>query len=253
MARIGIDLDGVVYDFVGSFRHHLITNCGFDPERVKSYERWEFYLDWEMTLEEFLRECHAGANAGIIFNHGDAFPGTREALQRIRDMGHTLHVVTDRSFGEAGTSEAATAKWVAKHLPKIESLTFSPDKTVANVDMMIDDKLQNYDALTRVGVDAWLLDRPWNAVPHDYYRQRVSTLAGFADMVDHKTLVYAQGRWISDRLVGKEGRVTVSKSEYSGDRMSRSIKKKGGQVVMGKPQPRPPVQPKPPAAPPKSK
>lgn len=184
--RIGIDLDGVCYDFGGSLVEYLVTHRKMDRKLLTPSKRWEFYLDWGMTLEEFLSACNEGARAGVIFLHGKAFPGTRRALQRIAAAGHTLHVITDRSFGGPGVSESNTAKWVARELPKIHALTFCPDKTVANIDMMIDDKLQNYDALVGIGVDAYLFDRPWNQDPGDD-RKRVRSLSEFADRVLEKT------------------------------------------------------------------
>lgn len=183
LLRIGVDLDGVCYDFDGSLAQFLTEHRNMDRSLLPPSTRWEFYLDWGLSLDEFLDACHEGVKADVVFTYGNAFPGTRSALERITARGHTLHVVTDRNFGGPGVSEAATARWVANELPKIKSLTFSADKTVANVDMMIDDKLQNYDALEAVGVDVYLFDRPWNQVPGDDHRKRVRSMHEFADRV----------------------------------------------------------------------
>lgn len=188
--RIGIDLDGVCYDFGGSLIEYLVTHRKMNRKLLTPSTRWDFYLDWGLTLEDFLEACHEGAKAEVVFAYGDAFPGTHEALQRLVDAGHTLHVVTDRSFGGPGVSEAITAKWVARELPKIASLTFSPDKTVANVDAMIDDKLQNYDALEEQGCAVYLFDRPWNQDPGDH-RHRVTSMDEFVDRILVSELEFA--------------------------------------------------------------
>jgi len=49
-------------------------------------------------------------------------------------------------------------------------------------DFMIEDKLENYDALIDSGCNAWLMDRPWNQA-NDKPRKRVYSLNEFADKV----------------------------------------------------------------------
>lgn len=183
MARIGIDLDGVCYDFGGSLREYLRRFHDWDEARCPAATRWEFYEDWGLSLQEFIRHCHEGVNAGVIFSHGDPYHGTRRALLSLREAGHTLHVVTDRSFGSSGASEAATRTWLDRHAIPFDALTFSADKTVARVDWMIDDKLANYDALDATGVNVWLLDRPWNQ-DITRRRRRVTTLHHFVERVN---------------------------------------------------------------------
>lgn len=181
--RVGIDLDGVCYDFAASVREYLChTVATHDPEACTDPERWEFYEDWGLDLPAFLDAFHDGVNAGIIFTHGDTYPNVTEAFARIKAQGHTIHIVTDRSMGEPGRSEAATAAWLARHGLPFDSLTFSADKTVVNLDVMVDDKLANYDALEAAGVRAYLLTRKWNL--HDKEpRRRVLDLLHFAEVI----------------------------------------------------------------------
>lgn len=177
MSRVGVDLDGVCYDFADSLRTFLEGTHRKYPEPT----RWEFYEDWGFTLPEFIELCHEGVNAGVIFTEGDPFPGTVEALTRLHSAGHTIHIVTDRSFGSAGGSEAATRLWLDGHKIPFDSLTFTSDKTIVRADYFIDDKLQNYDELFAAGVEVYLFDRPWNQ--HPTPRDRVSSLAEFVEKV----------------------------------------------------------------------
>jgi 5'(3')-deoxyribonucleotidase len=143
-----------------------------------------------MDLNEFLEAFAEGVDVGIIFAQGDAYPGTREAVQKILDAGNDIHIITDRTIGSPGVAEGATAKWVASNLPRpIKSLTFSRDKTVLPTDIMIDDKPSNWEALDRVGCDAWLLDRPWNQEA-THITKRVQSLDEFADIVINHRRVY---------------------------------------------------------------
>lgn len=179
--RVGIDLDGVCYNFAASVREYLCRHEYADPETCTDPTRWEFYEDWGLTLEDFLAACHAGVDAGLIFTHGDPYPNTAEAFARIKGAGHTIHVVTDRSFGTAGASEAATRAWLDTHGLPFDSLTFSSDKTVVRLDTMVDDKPSNFLALQAAGVDAWLLTRPWNRACET--SRRVLDLLHFAEVI----------------------------------------------------------------------
>ncbi|GAB3863265.1 5'-nucleotidase [Nocardioides maradonensis] len=180
--RIGIDLDGVCYDFSASLRTYLEMSGGLPDGCVYAdVLRWEFYEDWGFSLDEFKQLCHDGVNAGVIFTHGDPFPGVHEAFSRIRVAGHTIHIVTDRSFGRPGAAAAATIDWLARHDLSFDSITFTADKTVAGVDAMVDDKPENYAALRDAGVDAHLLTRPWNQ--HIPGAQRVLDLLHFSEVI----------------------------------------------------------------------
>lgn len=182
MSRVGIDLDGVCYDFGDSLRHYLWGWCRRDEATMPEPTRWEFYEDWGLDLKQFLQACHAGVDAGVIFTWGDPFPGVREALSALHSAGHTLHVVTDRSFGSNGNAERATRAWLDRYKLPFDSLTFSSDKTIVRADYFIDDKLQNYDELHAAGVEVYLLDQPWN---QDRWtpRDRVFSLAEFVGKV----------------------------------------------------------------------
>lgn len=182
MARVGVDLDGVCYNFAASVREYLcnvaqshnLTAC---PEPV----RWEFYEDWGLDLAAFLETCHAGVDSRTIFTHGDPYPNTHEAFRWIKAAGHSIHIVTDRAFGSGGAAEAATRAWLDRHDLPFDSLTFSADKTVVHLDHMVDDKPENYHALTEAGVDAHLLTRAWNQ--HVEGAKRVLDLLHFAEVI----------------------------------------------------------------------
>lgn len=180
MSRVGVDLDGVCYNFSASVREYLALT-GW-PHACPEPTRWEFYEDWGLGLGAFLDACNEGVDAGVIFSFGDPYPNVREALEIIKAKGHTIHIVTDRSFGTNGASEAATRSWLDRHGLPFDSLTFAADKTVVHLDMMIDDKLANYDALEAAGVDVRLLTRAWNQV-EDRPRRRVLDLLHFAELV----------------------------------------------------------------------
>lgn len=181
--RIGIDLDGVCYNFSASVREYLRGAAqSYGDGEYPDPTRWEFYEDWGLNLSQFLDVCHEGVDAGVIFTHGEPYPHVTEAFMRIKAAGHSIHIVTDRSFGTGGASEGATRAWLDKHDLPFDSLTFTSDKTVVNLDAMVDDKPANYYALTEAGVPTWLLTRTWNQKHTDITR-RVLDLLHYAEVV----------------------------------------------------------------------
>ena len=196
MFDVGIDADGVLYDFVGSFRHY-VTSQGIRSEEQCTYVGgMDFFHQWfdadgmGISTEDFLEICHAGTDDGIIFYHGEPFNDARESLQRLRDEGHKIHIITDRFFGTDNYSHHLTERWLDDHKVPYDSLTFSSDKTIITTDIMIEDKIENYDQLEQDGCYSILLDRPWNQEDDD--RRRVSTLFEFSELVSWLTFVESQ-------------------------------------------------------------
>ena len=159
--RIGVDLDGVVYDFADSFRRYLIGE-GYRSSDLPDPWKWNTWECWGMSQEEWLDHFSAGVEAGVIFGTGEPFPGAVEALQRLWNSYHDIHIVTHRTVHPDAIGW--TAKWLAEHDIPHTSLTFAKDKTVVPVDVFIEDNVENAFALSAAGTEAVLMDRPWNRV-----------------------------------------------------------------------------------------
>jgi FMN phosphatase YigB (HAD superfamily) len=181
--RVGVDLDGVVYDFARHVQRYLIEHEGHDASALAYLASWNFWIDWGWDDERFARACDAAVDAGVLYATGEPNAGAVEALRRIAAAGHELHVVTARAAGTASTAAlVATETWLETYGIPYSSLTMSADKTVVPTDVFVDDSLPNYDALVAAGVRAYLLNQPWNA-PFDDGRRRVSDVAEFADAI----------------------------------------------------------------------
>lgn len=173
--RVGVDLDGVCYDFVDSVRRHL------DRPELPDADCWDFFKhQWGMTTADFLACCAEGVDAGVIFRTGEPLPETAWALHALKGMGHTIHIVTNRNFGKRSVQN--TADWLADHDLPYHTLTFAADKTTVPVDVFIEDNVENYQALDADGVAAFLMDRPWNR--HLDTARRVWSLTDFVYAVE---------------------------------------------------------------------
>ena len=194
--RVGNDLDGVGHVFGDTVHNWLIHTgrghlwkSGPTPEPY-----WDFFKDWGWTGKQFVEECNAAADAGILFN-GPIREGYAEGIGAIAAMGHEIIIHTDRPFGSSPeVSEKITVDWLRKHEIEYDELWFGADKTTSDCDVFIEDKLENYDALVAAGIKTFLLNRPWNKVEGgdarnriDSYDEYVAAIAsmtkdGFADL-----------------------------------------------------------------------
>lgn len=179
MARVGVDLDGVIYDFEGALRQWLHTTRGYDLKRMPTATQWELANDWGMTRAEFVEACEEAVEAGFLFHWGAPINDAQHQLWRLKIAGHSVHLLTARDFGTR--SQENTVKWVHEYGLPHDSLDFTHDKASVPTDYMIDDKPGNYLDLIASGTVAALQDRPYNADFNAGYR--VGSLEQFVDFV----------------------------------------------------------------------
>jgi len=177
MAAVMWDNDGVMSDWVGNFYPWLCAREGWVETE---WEIWHHYRNHEMHDVEFVEALKEYASLGG-FAEQQMFPGVREAIQRIKDAGHTQHVVTDRP----DAAHADTAWWVDTFAPEIDTLSFGRDKTVFKAYddgpyYAIDDRIENVQSMIDAGINAVLLDQPWN---READLPRVYTAEEFAELV----------------------------------------------------------------------
>lgn len=178
--KIVCDLDGVVFDFAASLRGWLVDYCGWDPDLLGEARTWDFFSnEWGLARHEFERHCHEGVDAGVVFRHGPALPGAISTLAALTEAGHSIHFCTARDFGSC--SERNTAEWLAEHDVAYEALTFTSDKTTVAGDLLLDDWIVNYRAVSAAGTAVpVLMHQMWNA---DEDARRVRSWGGFAALV----------------------------------------------------------------------
>ena len=184
--RTGWDIDGVGHVFSAGFHDHMycegIEDLWKSGPNADPY--WNWYEDYGWSLQEFVEFCNRAADHGCLFT-GHVRPGYFESMERVANLGHEIIIVTDRAFGASPeVSEWLTVEWLRANDANYDELIFSRDKTVGNCDTFIDDKLENYDALTNAGVNAFLLNQPWNRVDKPDYRKRIDTVEEYADLIE---------------------------------------------------------------------
>lgn len=183
LLRIGSDLDGVVQDFHLNWTSYMVHAGHFDPARVDTSDQvaWSMAEHYGITSEEFDAYFEEGVEAGYIFCQGDPLPGSLETLNKLFWAGHSIHFLTARTIGTKFAHN--TLDWLHEKGFMYDGITFSYDKTVMDLDIVIDDHERNYKQLTAAGKNAVLLDQPWNR--HLVHAQR-SSWAGMSDYLVEK-------------------------------------------------------------------
>lgn len=181
--RVGVDLDGVCYDFALHLRRYLVEWLGHNPAPYEHLASWDFWQRWGWDDKRYLAACDEAVDAGCLFATGEPHGGTRDALSALVGAGHEVHIVTARKFGSTPeASELATLKWLDAYQIPYTSLTMSDDKTSVATDVFIEDYILNYDRLLLAGSTPYLVNRAWNA-PHDDGRNRVAHITEFANVI----------------------------------------------------------------------
>lgn len=193
--RVGFDSDGVLDTFGDGVHETLIDTgqahlwkSGPSPKPI-----WNFYEEWKnpdgtpWSFAQFKELVDYGVDKGIIFS-GHWREGAIEAVNKVAAMGHEVIIITDRSWGsDPRNSQRNTIEAFARAGMWYDELHFTADKTSVKVDTMVEDKLENYDALILHGVPTWLVNRSWNYVEGGDARNRINSVLDYADAIEAVT------------------------------------------------------------------
>jgi deoxypyrimidine-specific 5' nucleotidase type C protein (NT5C) len=157
--RIGIDLDGCGYNVVAAHRKSCVYR-GVPVEQLPEVTQWNYWNDWNMTFEEWKESADAAVDLHGCFATGVPMTGFVEALATFKHEGHTVHIVTNRTWGEYPVS--ATEEWLKTYKVPFDSLTFAADKTLIPCHIFVEDNVDNLAALRSAGVVAIAYDQLWN-------------------------------------------------------------------------------------------
>jgi hypothetical protein len=176
--RVGVDIDDVLYPWYDR-AHAACVAAGITNNVTPS--SWSPYTDYGCTDQEWFDVLGAGAIDGTLYN-ADPIPGALHALDRLRDAGHTIHLVTARGALVRGRLiRAATIAWLDDHQVPHDSLTFSTDKRIVPVDAFIEDSARNVEQLEAAGITTYMVNRPYNQ--HLQHDPRVDTIADAVEQI----------------------------------------------------------------------
>lgn len=185
--RIGWDLDGVGYDFPEALKAFAADYEGVDPATMslpaQEWNWWESQWGWDKP--RFSTINHRGILSGALYGRRQVMDGFAEGLRRVVLAGGTNHVVTARPIDRAPLLATQTARWLkdVDLADMVEMLTFSRDKGVVAWDAYLDDHAPTIETLREHGLNAYLLDAPYNRANfEDLDEWRVTSIDKFLSL-----------------------------------------------------------------------
>jgi uncharacterized HAD superfamily protein len=159
--RILIDIDSTLYD-----AGPLLAECfahAFDMHEIPMHA-WDFWTD-QVSREAFDAMIDEHFHAPAAIARQTPYAGAREAIERWREAGHEIHVVSDRAVGATEPSAA----WLRAHGIPFDRLVCERhiDKVAyverEGIDIVIDDRPETLEGVARLGVPAATIAYPYNA------------------------------------------------------------------------------------------
>lgn len=163
MFELGVDLDGVVFDYTEGLRHYMVEVVGHDRGLLPDPTDWDF-TGWPFAGRDHFIETHLEALADGLFSYSPVIPGAQEALWRLSNLGVGIHIVTNR-FIRNGHHKAAVSQTIEcldKHDLPYDGITFIKDKTRIDVDVLLEDAPHNLFAMIEAGKPVIAFDTLYN-------------------------------------------------------------------------------------------
>jgi len=176
--NIGVDMDDCILGWYGR-AHEASERAGItNGVQPKS---WAPHKEYGCKDQDWFDALEVATLDGSLYLYIEPFPGAVEALQRLVDAGHQVHIVTARGFFAHGDLiRAQTVEWLARYNVPHHSLTFTKDKTIMRLDAFVDDAIHNVEAL-REHMPTAMVNQPHNeGFEHAW---RVNSITEFVDEV----------------------------------------------------------------------
>jgi len=151
--KIGLDMDGVVYDYVANLSNLIVADGGDPiPDKIgwfKPAELWPPYFD----------------NPEKVFFDGDPLPGAVEGCAKLFELSDELWIIT------AARHEAGPYKlmWLEKHGIEYDDFVITgldhsaEPKSAIKCDLYIDDGAHNIQELyNNTEADLIIFEQSWN-------------------------------------------------------------------------------------------
>ena len=164
---IGVDIDGVIADFVSVFRAEVLREYGVElaDSDIRAHD---LYLALGVSKDEAREMIRRTLDHQALA----LYPGAADGLAALVKSGLEVHIVTARNGGGAGAVSAA-AEWLVQrrlhegvHYHRVDVVPEGGKHTIAShMHAFVDDNLDEVIALAEHSSPDQLLivfDHPWN-------------------------------------------------------------------------------------------
>lgn len=158
--RLGIDLDGVVADFVAGWisRYNQDFEADLTPESVQTWDGLHTLTHFQ-DMQEFWRWAsdHGG---GSVFRHLETYEGAADSLHKLAMRGHSIVILTMKPDWAIHDTFA----WIAEHRLPTREVHILADKWTVPCDVYLDDAPNVLESLVEKQRSALVCRfmRPWN-------------------------------------------------------------------------------------------
>jgi 5'(3')-deoxyribonucleotidase len=175
--KLAIDIDGVCRNMITPAIN--IYKRDFDPNSTVTYNTWEKWAVKD-NLPKIKNDYQFFYKyAKELFLDAPIYPGTKEALMKLRKQGHYIAIVTH----QLKNLEHYTAQWVNKHKLQYDSLHFTKDKAKVDIDFLVDDNPINLNRVFEKFRNPICFEQPWNS---NYYGLKIKSLDELVEMFTPK-------------------------------------------------------------------
>lgn len=161
--RIGLDLDGVCYQWEKTARYMLreiLPNSPYtkDGPLGQPSTSWD-YIEGNVSKEHWRWLWDSGIPLGL-FRHGHLYPGTIKAIRELAEFADVI-VCTSR-HKQAVVDTCSWLDYQRLPIKGVHILGGEPKSSIKPCDVWIDDKPENCYDLQSTGALVCIPDRPWN-------------------------------------------------------------------------------------------
>jgi beta-phosphoglucomutase-like phosphatase (HAD superfamily) len=154
----GVDLDGVVADFMGGLRPIAADWLGVKESELTREVSYGF-AEWQLgrmgaNAEDGYERLHRFAiTQRSLFRELPPIEGAPAALRRLSALGVRIRIITHRLYIENfhRVALAQTIDWLDHHGVPYWDLCFMKDKAAVGADLYIEDSPSNIEALRAAG------------------------------------------------------------------------------------------------------
>ena len=146
---LGVDLDGVVADFIGGLRPIAADWLGVNESKLTTEISYEF-PEWNLNEFGGYEALHRFAvKERDLFKNLPPIEGAPAALRRLSTKNIRIRIITHRLFIKWFHEEAIqqTVKWLEHHGIPYWDLCFMRDKSAVGANLYLEDNPDNIKAL----------------------------------------------------------------------------------------------------------